>query len=185
MSAGNPTFQDDVATKEWRHYFGEVDRLLRPLTARRREEVRDELVAHVLDGMDVETGKDDAARLRAVLNRLGPPADYLDRVAGDMASGDDHSRTWKLKLGLVLLGRNAALVSAYLVGMIALLVAIAKPIWPENVGFYRLPSGWYIAGYVDVGGATELLGIWIVPIMLALTYLLWIVVPRWLGKLRD
>lgn len=185
MSTGNPTFQDDAATREWRDYFGEVDRLLRPLTATRREEVRDELVAHVLDGMDVETGNDDATRLRAVLNRLGPPAEYLDRVAGDMASEDDHSRTWKLKRGLALLGRNAALVSTYLLGLIALLLAIAKPFFPDNVGFYRMPGGWYMAGYVDVGDATELVGYWLVPAMLALAYLLWIVLPRWIGRLRD
>jgi hypothetical protein len=42
-----------------------------------------------------------------------------------------------------------------------------------------------MAGYVDVGDATELLGYWIVPLMLALTWLLWIVVPRWIGRLRN
>ncbi len=185
MSAAEITFQDDKATQEWTDYFREVDRLLRPLNAERKTEIRDELVAHVLDGMDAEPDGDDATRLRAVLDRLGPPAEYLDRVVGDMATEDDHSTTWKLKRAVIKLGRNAALVSTYLLGLIALLVAIAKPFFPDNVGFYRLPNGWYIAGYVDVGDATELLGYWIIPLMLALAYLLWIVVPRWIGRLRN
>jgi hypothetical protein len=185
VSAGNPPFEDSKATKEWRDYFGEVDRLLRPLSTARRAEVRDELVAHVLDGMDVEPGEDEAGRLRKVLDRLGPPAEYLDRVVGDMAIAGDQSSVWKLKRTIATLGRNAALVSTYLLGLIALLLAIAKPIWPDYVGFYRLPGGWLMAGYVDVEGATELAGYWLVPIMLALAYLFWIVVPRWIGRLRD
>ena len=69
--------------------------------------------------------------------------------------------------------------------MMALSLALAKPFFPENVGLYRLPSGWYMAGYVDVNEATELIGYWIIPVMLVLAYLLWITIPRWIGRLQD
>ena len=52
MSNVDVTLESPQADREWQAYFGEVDRLLRPLAADRRAEVRDELVSHVLDGMD-------------------------------------------------------------------------------------------------------------------------------------
>ena len=174
MSKSDPTFTNSSAVKEWQRYFSEVDRLLRPLNPERREEIRDELVSHVLDGMDANGDDDEASRLRTVLNRLGPPGIYLDRVAGDLVAAGEHSVFWKMRRTLATLGRNAALVSSYLLGLMALCLALAKPFFPENVGLYRMPSGWYMAGYIDVNEATELIGYWIIPVMLLLAWFLWI-----------
>lgn len=185
MSNVDVTLESSQANQEWQAYFGEVDRLLRPLAADRRTEVRDELVSHVLDGMDAESDGNEETRLRRVLDRLGPPAEYLERAVGELVTEGEHSTSWRLRRGIATLGRNAALVSTYLIGFFAIAIAIAKPFFPEYVGLHRLQSGWYMAGYVDVGESTELLGYWIIPLMLVLCWFFWIVIPRWIRRMAD
>ncbi len=67
MTGSNPQFNDPAANRDWEHYFREVDHHLKPLSTQRRQEIRDELVAHVLDGMDAEAGGDECKRLATVL----------------------------------------------------------------------------------------------------------------------
>jgi len=178
MNTTDPQFDDPVARQTWAAYFRAVDRLLRPLAAGRRAEIREELVAHVLDGLDAEPDDNVAGRLEKVLVRLGPPATYLDRVVGESDLAEPRSTAWRIRRGASALGRTFLLGASYLFGFMALMMALAKPFYPDNVGIFRMASGWWVAGYADSEGAQEFLGFWLIPLMLALVVLLWVVVPR-------
>ena len=110
---------DPMARRVWDAYFREVDKRLRPLVAPRRREIRDELVAHVLDGLDAETDGSEAARLDRVLGRMGSPGDYLGRLAGDDDLATDTSPGWRAGRGALALGRSIALGGCYLLGLLA------------------------------------------------------------------
>ena len=178
MNTTDPRFDDPVAQQTWSDYFRAVDKHLKPLAAQRRAEIREELVAHVLDGLEAEPDDNVAARLESVLARLGPPAVYLDRVVGEPGLAEPHSTAWRVRRGASTFGRTFLLGASYLVGFMALMVALAKPFYPDNVGVFRMSSGWWVAGFVDSEGARDLLGYWVIPVMLAVVFLLWVVVPR-------
>lgn len=178
MNTSDPQFDDPVARQTWSDYFRAVDRHLRPVAAGRRAEIREELVAHVLDGLDAEPDGDVASGLKNVLTRLGPPATYLDRVVGESDLAEPRSTAWRIRHGASSLGRTFLLGASYLFGFMALMLALAKPFYPDNVGVFRMSSGWWVAGFVDSAGARDLLGFWVIPLMLAIVFLLWVVVPR-------
>lgn len=177
-----PGFSSETASSLWTDYFREVDHRLKPLIAERRAEIREELVAHVLDGMEAEAGDDEAARLQRVLTRLGSPSEYLDRVVGEHDGADSRTVTWKTRRALGDLGRTILLGASYLLGMMALLLAVAKPFAPDKVGLFQMPGAWWAMGYIDAEGAREVLGYWLIPLMLALVFLAWAWFPRWLAR---
>lgn len=179
-----PSFDDAMAGQIWTAYFRDVDRRLRPLSAGHRDEIRDELVAHVLDGFDAETDGSEAERLDRVLRRMGPPGDYLDRFLTDADATSETSARWRVVRGLRDIGGKLALGACYLLGLVSLLFALAKPLWPEHVGLYRMPTGWWIVGYVDSAGSVEYLGYWLIPVMLLFVVVFWFILPRRLSRRR-
>lgn len=178
MTASNPKFQDPSATRAWDQYFRAVDRYLKPLSTLRRQEIRDELVAHVLDGMDAEPVGDESTRLATVLSRMGTPDSYLEGVVEDAALANETGAGWRFAQGLKSLGRTIGLATTYVLGLMALLLAIGRVFYPAEVGVFRMSSGWIVAGYVDNEGATDLLGMWSIPVMIALLVVFWFVLPR-------
>lgn len=183
-SQADPLFAEAMTGKLWAAYFRDVDRRLRPLSSGPRVEIRDELVAHVLDGFDAETDGSEAERLDRVLQRMGPPGDYLDRYLTDADATSETSVRWRAARGLKDIGNRLALGACYLLGLLGLLLAVAKPIWPEYVGLFRMPTGWWVVGYVDSSGSVELLGYWLIPVMLLLVFLFWFLLPRRLSRRR-
>ena len=177
-----PGFTNEVADRLWTEYFREVDLRLKPLVTERRAEIREELVTHVLDGMEAEDGGDEAETLKRVLTRLGSPSHYLDRVLGEHEEAGSRTVSWKTRRALGGLGRTVLLGASYLLGMVALLLAVAKPIAPDNVGLFRMPGAWWAMGYIDAEGAREVLGYWIIPLMLVVVFLAWAWFPRWLSR---
>ncbi len=178
----DPVFSDPAAERVWATYFRDVDRRLRRLSATRRRDIRDELVAHVLDGLDAEDQGSETQRLDSVLRRMGPPGEYLDRYLEDADGPGEAAAGWRLASGLAGVGRRFALAASYVIGLWALLLALAKPLWPEQIGLFLMPSGWWVAGYVEAEGAVEMLGYWLIPLALVLVGIFWILLPRRLGR---
>jgi hypothetical protein len=173
-----PQFTDPGARHAWSDYFREVDRRLRPLGASRRREIRDELVAHILDGLDAEQGESESERLVAVLARMGSPASYLDGILEEAVLAAETDPGWRLGQRVRSLGRTVGLAATYLLGLFAFLLIVGKFFWPAEVGVFRLSTGWIVAGYVDNAGAVDLLGFWLIPVMIALVAVFWVVLPR-------
>lgn len=185
MTISTPNFSDPAAARAWDAYFDEVTRRLRPLSRQRRREITDELVAHVLDGLDSEVEGSETDRLSTVLTRMGSPSAYLDDIVEDAARTAETGAGWRFGQGLRSLARRAGLGASYLLGLATLLMAIGKFFYPENVGLFRMTTGWIVAGYVDNEGATELLGAWFIPIMLLLSIVFWYLLPRRLSGRRT
>ena len=74
------------------------------------------------------------------------------------------------------------MATTYVLGLMALLLAIGRVFYPAEVGVFRMSSGWIVAGYVDNEGATDLLGMWSIPVMIALLVVFWFVLPRRLDR---
>ena len=190
-----PDFSESVATQRWDTYFSEVDRLL----GRIGEDgfgLRGELEAHLADSYatgDLE--QSEAARLQAAIDRLGTPANYLRPLLADELL-DRGTRTYQpapiakglyhsLRAGSSRAITGAAFALGYLLLAAFAATALLKPLWGNHVGLFRQPDGAVSFGIIaDTTGARELLGFWIIPIALAMTALLYIVLTRTLRAVR-
>lgn len=190
-----PTFHEGAATRQWDTYFNEVDRLLGHI-GEDGFGLRDELETHLVDSFAAgDSQQSESARLQTAMNRLGAPADYLRPLLADELL-DRGTRTYQpvpIAIGLyhsVRSGSSRAVTgAAFALGYLLLTafaaMALLKPLWGNHVGLFRQSDGAVSFGIVaDTAGARELLGFWIIPIALAMTALLYIVLTRALRAVR-
>ncbi len=190
-----PTFDDPAAARAWRGYFAEVDRLLAGVGEADRAELRADLQTHLMDSFAGDRGG-EADRLASAMRRLGRPADYLRPIIAEqlleqgtrsyapapIARGLYHS----LKLGSTRAAVAAGFALGYTMLAIFALMAVLKPVWGDHVGLFREPDGTMSFGIVaNASGASELLGLWTIPVALLLTVLLYVILTRALRSARH
>ena len=190
-----PDFADAAARGRWVQYFAEVDRLLARVGADATE-LRADLSVHVIDSMEAMPNGSEIERLEAALSRLGRPIDYLRPLLADELV-ERGTRTYSpvaIARGLfhaVMAGsRRTAIALVFGLGYLLLAtfvaMAVLKPLWGEHVGVFRHADGTLSVGIVAARtGAHELLGLWSVPIALALATLLYVALTKGLRALHH
>jgi uncharacterized membrane protein len=183
-----PKFNDPAVARAWRAYFTEVDRLLASVDGDDRAELRADLETHLMDSFAQGEGSEND-RLANAMRRLGRPIDYLRPIIAEqlveqgtrryaptlIARGLYHS----LKLGSKRAAVAVGFALGYMMLVIFALMAVLKPVWGDHVGLFRAPDGTISFGIVaNASGASELLGLWIIPIALLVTALLYLVLTR-------
>lgn len=187
-------FDDPTMVKMWNAYFSEFDRLSAPL-GEEGPELRSELERHVLESIGAQTATGDPAQqLKAALERLGRPIDYLHPVLGERYIFRA-TRTYSpvaVGKGLfhTILAGGGRLLTASLFGLgylfitVLIVIALSKPFWPDNVGLFRAPDGTIAAGIVaETAGYQEVLGWWSIPVALGLAVLIYLLLTNGLGRL--
>ncbi|MHA1544595.1 MAG: DUF1700 domain-containing protein [Alphaproteobacteria bacterium] len=150
-------------------YLKELGKNLKPLPERDIEEILNEIESLILAGISNKDGQED---LEAVLTELGhpktlaqqykahielgKPLPLIVRIGRGTAKGASKS----LKYFVALIGYAAALVF--------ILVAIAKPFYPDTVGIWYGGGDSFIVGYPGAAsGLDEVMGYWLIPFGLA------------------
>ena len=142
-------FSEPTARHAWRQFRLRVELMLSSVSGDVRRELLDDLASHVRDL--VVHGQDDATeyeRLRAALERMGDPREFLAPLVGEAVFRDPRrdvgfgqagramlsllSRGWRLAW------RSASSLLAALLGALATLVAFGSLLDPEAVGLFRL-----------------------------------------------
>jgi uncharacterized membrane protein len=145
------------------------------LTLDEREEIIREIEAHIRDSAE-EAGGDSAA----VLARLGPAselaAQYRDGLLVRQASRS-YSPPVLLRASLRLATKGITGVAIFLLGIFGyaiggamVMAALIKPFQPANTGVWFTESHTLESGVLQTpppSSAHELLGWWIIPVMLA------------------
>lgn len=190
-----PIFADPAAARRWQAYFADVDRLLSK-SGDDAVGLRADLEMHILDSLAAQpSGTTELERLEAALARLGRPADYLHPLIAD-ALLERGTRTYAptpiargLAHALLAGSKHAATAAIFGLGY-ALLAAftamiLLKPVWGDHVGLFRRADGLLGFGIVaDTRGARELLGLWVIPIALAVVAALYVALTRALRAAR-
>ncbi|GJM09293.1 MAG: hypothetical protein DHS20C11_15690 [Lysobacteraceae bacterium] len=79
----NTTSNNDVE-KDLAAYLDKVDQLLAALPRRERDEVRQEIRAHIDDAMMDADASSDSQRLQQAIQRLGDPIDFVPELAEEL-----------------------------------------------------------------------------------------------------
>jgi uncharacterized membrane protein len=166
-------------------YLRRLRYALAPLPAEERSEIVREARSYFLDRME-GAGDPATAFLRAV-EGLGAPEEYAGAFVDDYqitvaVSGGSGVAMLRQGLRMVERGAKALVGFALLLPLFAVagalvLIAILKPVFPENVGAWFAPElGVMGIGFVTAetaASAPDLLGYWIIPVNLMLAVLLY------------
>jgi hypothetical protein len=163
-----------------------------------------EVESHIRDAV-AEAGDvpDERAALEEILRRLGPPlrvaqAYSLELVMGEAAATGRltavlrslfHGATTGLLAFLAAFGSFVG----YAMGLAFIIIAIMKPIFPNNVGLWMTPNGILVSSGVNFPAVREGLvfytSYWIIPgalvIGLALVLVTHVLARRWIAWFRH
>ncbi|MEG3124017.1 HAAS signaling domain-containing protein [Sphingomonas sp. GB1N7] len=164
----------DESPTEIDHYVRKLLWGLQSLPHEDRLSIAAEIHSHLTDC--AAEGPQNLDKARA---RLGAPHLLAARYVEEYALSGALARTAPGHLLLAVIDRGSRNVGAALAGFGAAMsylfvlafavIAVAKPIMPQNVGLWREQGGALTAGLVATrpSGADELLGPWIVPLAIA------------------
>ncbi len=175
-------------------YITQLRKSLAGFNVREREEIVEEIRAHILDRV-AESG----LTLEETLARLGPAEELAaDYRSGALVRRARHSLSpwtilrasfrWALT-GVQGLAVFLTVLVGYTTGAAFVLCGILKPLFPEQIGFWMGPDAFGFGFRADRPDAPELLGPWFTQVAIGLGLLFFIVttlvVRRLLPKLRN
>ena len=186
-----PEFSDPAAQGLWNGYVAQVDRMV-ALIGPEAAELSEDLRAHLADSFASDTSGSEIDRLQRAIGRLGQPSEFLRPMLADELL-ERGARTYDPSLisrGLyhtIRSGSRRALSAiAFAAGYILLAIFAAmtllKPFFSDHVGLIRGPNGSLTFGIVSEGAGEELLGLWSIPLTLALCALLYVLLTRALRR---
>jgi uncharacterized membrane protein len=163
-----------------------------------------EVESHIRDAV-AEAGDvpDERAALEGILQRLGPPMRVAQAYSLELVM-DEAAATGRLvavlrslfhaaTTGVVAFLAAFGLFVGYAIGIAFIFVAIMKPIFPNNVGFWMTPNGILVSSGVNFPAVREGLvfhtSYWIIPgallIGLVLVLVTHVFARRWIGWFRN
>jgi hypothetical protein len=142
-------FSEPKARDAWRRFRFRVELMLSSVSSAVRRELLEDLTAHVRDLVAAgEPGAGEHERLRAALDRIGDPREFLGPLVGEAIFRDPRrdvsfGQTGRAMLSLLSRGwrlawRSACTLLAALLGALAVIVAAGSLLAPEAVGLFRL-----------------------------------------------
>jgi uncharacterized membrane protein len=163
-----------------------------------------EVESHIRDAM-AEAGDvpDEGAALEGILRRLGPPmrvaqAYSLELVLDEAAATGRLLAIFRSLFHVATTGVMAflavfGLFVGYAMGIAFIIVAIMKPILPNNVGFWTTPEGAFVSSGIEFPAIREGLVFhttyWIIPGALLIGFVLLLVTHllarRWIAWFRN
>lgn len=186
-----PEFRDPAAAGLWEDYVGQVDRMV-ALIGPEAAELSGDLRAHLADSYASDPTGTEIERLRRAIDRLGQPSEFLRPMLAEelLERGAQSYNPSLISRGLYHTirsgSRRAFTAIAFAAGYIALAIFAAmtllKPFFGDHVGLIRGPNGSLTFGVVSDGSGEELLGLWSIPLTLALCALIYVLLTRALRR---
>lgn len=167
-----PRFDDPRAARRWNDYFAAIDRLLAERRGR-PSALRFELESHLAESFaSIDSGLGEEDRVALAIARTGTPV--------EVAEGGEFRRTLGLRTGIWLgkAARRAGRGLGFGVAALFAAMAIAKPLWSDHVGLFDAGDGQWSAGILAAPGGRELLGLWVIPIGLALAAMITLLLTK-------
>lgn len=187
------SLKDPEAREAASGYLKKVDKLIRSLSGKDQEDIRMEITAHLEESIQHQQGEDELKAVKAAIHKLGAPEDFIQPLVEERKM-NKASRTFKPGhvLSAFLAGTGNTILNMikyctlsvlYSPVLLFILLAIAKLVSPQKVGYYTNEAGKMVFfGYTTVTvSGKEQLGYWIVPVFLGMALIIYLFVT---GMLR-
>jgi len=163
-----------------------------------------EVESHIRDAvMEAGDVPDERVALEGILSRLGPPMRVAQAYSLELVM-DEAAATGRLvavlrslfhgaTTGVIAFLAALGLFVGYAMGIAFIIIAIMKPIFPNNVGFWMTPTGILVSSGVNFPAVREGLvfhtSYWIIPgallIGLVLVVVTHVLARRWIAWFRT
>jgi uncharacterized membrane protein len=175
-------------------YLQKLRGVLKSLPEEERDEIILEIKGHIQERIAQSSqAEGDTEVLKNALFRLGKPEEYGFEFVTDylLSKGIERKKAWMIFKGLLRWGCNTLagffyslfFFASYLISAGFVIIGIIKPIFPESVGFFliegRFEGFGYMSGITQKPGVQEVLGYWVIPLVLIIG-LVWFFVTTWL-----
>lgn len=152
---------------------------LQQLDAGERQSLVNEIRSHLNECADGEPGALDRA-----IEGLGAPHALGRRFLEEYELSGAMASAGPVALVRAMLGRSSRRATAvltafagslcYVLAIVFAAMAVCKPFVPTHVGAWRAEGVWQVGLVNTVPGTPELLGLWLVPLAVALTILFYL-----------
>jgi hypothetical protein len=168
-------FNQEEAYRIYQAYIEHAGKVVAGLPAGDAEDVINEIDSHIFEAFNNATHiSSEKERIEMVIRNLGSPESYLKPIIAEKKlhrAVDKYNVIGILKgiCSTILTGSRYALLSVmYLFILATGIVIIAKILYPHKTGLFVNEGHFVGLGFMDQinSGATELLGYWLIPIMI-------------------
>lgn len=188
--------REKIAVRIWNQYMNRVQRMLRHLEAKEREDIAIDIQLHLFESFKRDGAVTETEKLLNALDRMGEPEEYLKPLLADSvlvkAARTLNPRLIVESLGHLFYGglKRGAIALFFFVGyslvVAFLLIAALKPIFPDQVGlFIGENRGFLLGAYIgDSDFGKEYLGYWVIPAALAAAAILYVGLTKLLRLMK-
>jgi hypothetical protein len=179
-------FYSEQSYALYTRYIQRVRKNISSLPDNEIEEIIAELDSHIYEALQLNDYRQDSEfqTLEAILNRLGQPESYLTPLIAKkkLVSAFSKYNIINILRAIFLIfrttGKYFVISILYLFILTFGIVVIAKLLYPQKTGFFIKDGQMLGIGYLYKinTDATELLGYWLIPIMLVLIVLFYLII---------
>ncbi len=176
----------DITPRALTAYMAQLDRVLSPLGVSERQEILQEIRAHLADSAAAETG-DDHQRAEAAIRKLGSPRvvgqaylseSLLERASHGLRPGlTARGLVTALGGGLSMTVLGLVFAFGYLALTIIAISTVGKLFVPASGLWVHDDGGWSLS-FTPMPNSREVLGWWLVPIGAGLVVGGWLALNR-------
>ncbi len=182
-------FKEKISERIWKNYFKRVNRTLKSVPAKQREEMILELQGHLYESFQNDNSPNEADGILNSIEKMGDPEDYLRPVAAEklLSNASKSFNPKDIFFGLVcnfcISVKKALFACFFSIGYLFLTViaimTVFKIFFPDNIGVFKKPSGSYTIGIIyDSTLYTDVFGYWIIPAGLILSVVLYFILTK-------
>jgi hypothetical protein len=191
--------QNSVSRRIWENYSKQINRIIKPLADKQKEEILLELQSHLYESMANDCAADEESRVLNAIEKLGDPNVFLQPIVKDKLLYNTLKSLSPVNV-LLLFFKNlfsgikkfvySILIGVgYLISSILFLAGFFK-IFYHEVGFYYFGPPWYkfFIGVVDIKvnkNGKELLGFWLIPLGIGASILIYYGLTKLLNRLNK
>jgi len=167
-------FNSEGAYEIFQAYMLHVSKILSSLPEDERDDIQNEITSHIYEAFFDSNIENEEKRIGEVLMNLGAPASYLKPMIAEkhLQRAAEKYNIWSIIKGIwlvLLAGSRYTLLSIlYLFTLAGGLVILAKIFFPNKTGLFLNEGEVATIGFsskIDPN-MTELLGYWIIPLMI-------------------
>ena len=189
----------NISKRIWNNYIKQVNRIIKPINDKQKEEILMELQSHVYESMTNDCSGDEESKILNAVEKLGDPVVYLQPIVKDKLLYNTLKTlnpvgVFSLFFKNIMAGFKRFLFSillgvGYFISAILFISGLLK-IFIHEVGFYYIGPSWYhfLIGVIDKqhdNTAKDLLGLWLIPIGIGSSIIIYYGLTKLLNRLNK
>lgn len=188
-------FDNNTSQRIYSNYLKRVKKELKKLPEERSKDIELEIISHINDGIENSKKQDETEKLLDVIEKLGEPENFLQTIVADelIISGTKTLNPFiLLKAFTYNLGKSVKATLFYsFFGLMYLLIlafalmGVSKLFIPDQVGLFIDGGKLFAFGIVTNPQDGEVLGYWIIPLVLAIAFVLYFFITKLIRILKP